>query len=94
MCRFPEAKRFMAERYDSAEPMNLGAGFEISMKDLAEKISSIIEYKGNVYWDISKPNGQPRRSLDVSRATDCIGFSAETGIDLGLAATIHWYDSK
>jgi len=80
-----------AERYDSPDPVNLGAGFEISMRDLAEKIMRATGFRGEVRWDASRPNGQPRRMLDVSRAKERFGFSATTSLDEGLAQTIAWY---
>ena len=79
------------EHYDSPEPVNLGAGFEISIRDLAEKIRALVGYTGQIRWDATKPNGQPRRSLDVSRAENAFGFKATTGFDEGLARTIAWY---
>jgi GDP-L-fucose synthase len=79
------------ERYDDGEPVNLGAGFEISMKDLAEKIAAATGYQGALQWDTSRPNGQPRRMLDVSRARERFGFEARTSLDEGLARTIEWY---
>lgn len=83
-----------AEHYDSAEPMNLGAGFEISMRELAEKIAALVGYRGGLEWDTSRPNGQPRRMLDVSRARDRIGFSARVSFDEGLAETIAWFEAN
>lgn len=80
-----------AERYESSVPVNLGAGFEISMKDLAENIAQKVGFKGHVKWDITRPNGQPRRSLDTSRARESFGFSATTQLDDGLTKTINWY---
>lgn len=80
-----------AEYYDGGEPVNLGAGFEISMRDLANKIKTAVGYDGEIEWDSSKPNGQPRRMLDVSRAKECFGFSAQTSFDDGLKKTIAWY---
>jgi GDP-L-fucose synthase len=79
------------ERYNDADPVNLGAGFEISMKDLAEKIRHAVGFEGRVVWDPSQPNGQPRRMLDVSRARERLGFVARTSFDDGLARTIAWY---
>src|SRR5262249_4536382 len=67
-----------AERYDSPDPVNLGAGFEISMRDLADKIMRAAGFRGEVRWDTSRPNGQPRRMLDVSRARERFGFTAST----------------
>ncbi len=83
-----------AERYDDPEPMNLGAGFEISMKDLALKIAALVGYEGKLVWDTSRPNGQPRRMLDVSRARERIGFSAQVSFDEGLAKTIAWFQAN
>jgi GDP-L-fucose synthase len=80
-----------AERYDDPEPVNLGAGFEISMRDLAGKIAQATGYAGALRWDASRPNGQPRRMLDVSRARERFGFVATTSLDAGLAETIAWY---
>ena len=80
-----------AERYDDPDPVNLGAGFEISMRDLAASIAAKIGYQGEVVWDASRPNGQPRRRLDVSRALERFGFSAKVGFDEGLDKTIAWY---
>jgi GDP-L-fucose synthase len=80
-----------AERYDEAEPVNLGAGFEISMRELAEKIARATGYQGGLRWDASQPNGQPRRMLDVSRARERFGFVAITSLDEGLARTVAWY---
>jgi GDP-L-fucose synthase len=80
-----------AEYYNSPEPMNLGTGTEISMKDLAEQIKNIVGYTGEISWDKPRPNGQPRRMLDISRAKECIGFSATTTFDIGLKETIDWY---
>lgn len=80
-----------AERYDEPDPVNLGVGFEISMKNLALKIKIAVGYEGDIVWDTSRPNGQPRRMLDVSRATEKFGFTARTSFDEGLAKTIAWY---
>jgi GDP-L-fucose synthase len=80
-----------SERYDDPEPVNLGAGFEISMRELAEKIAKLMEYRGKLDWDTSKPNGQPRRMLDTSRAKQRFGFEAQMGFDEGLTHTIEWY---
>jgi GDP-L-fucose synthase len=80
-----------ADRYDDPEPVNLGAGFEISMRDLATKIAALVGYDGKLAWDTSKPNGQPRRSLDVTRAKERFGFEAKVGFDEGLARTLAWY---
>ena len=80
-----------AERYDEEAPVNLGAGFEISIKDLATKIQKTVGYTGRLRWDTSRPNGQPRRTVDVSRAKERFGFEATTSLDDGLANTIAWY---
>ncbi len=81
------------EKYNKSDPVNIGAGFEISIKDLVEKIKSLVGYKGKVIWDTTKPNGQPRRMLDVSRAKDEFGYTAKTDFDAGLRQTIKWYQS-
>ena len=82
------------EQYNQSDPVNIGAGFEISIKDLAEKIKKIVGYTGQIVWDKSKPDGQPRRMLDVSRATKEFGFTAKTDFDKGLKETIAWYTQK
>ena len=80
-----------AERYDKPEPVNIGAGFEISIKDLVAKIVHLTGFNGEAIWDTSKPDGQPRRCLDTSRARTEFGFTAKTGLDAGLKRTIAWY---
>jgi len=80
-----------AERYDGNEPVNLGSGHEISIKDLAEMIARLTGYEGSFHWNIDKPNGQPRRLLDVSRAEEFFGFRARTDFEEGLRKTIAWY---
>jgi GDP-L-fucose synthase len=80
-----------AERYDGEEPVNLGAGFEISIKDLVELVARLTDFKGTIVWDAEKPDGQPRRSLDVSRAEKYFGFRARTPFEKGLRETIRWY---
>lgn len=82
-----------AERYDKSDPVNLGAGFEISIRDLAEKIAALTGFSGELVWDTSQPDGQPRRCLDVSRAEREFGFRARIGFDEGLRETIDWYRS-
>lgn len=79
--------------YNGAEAVNIGAGMEISIKDLAKKIADITGYRGEIVWNSDKPDGQPRRSLDVSRAREKFGFVAQTDFDLGLRTTIQWYQS-
>lgn len=80
-----------AERYNEPDPVNLGAGFEISMAELAGLIARKVGYAGTIRWDTSRPNGQPRRMLDVSRARERFGFVAQTSFDQGLDETIGWY---
>jgi GDP-L-fucose synthase len=80
-----------AEAYNGADPVNLGSGNEISIKDLAELIGRLTGFTGRFVWDTSKPNGQPRRGLDVSRAEKYFGFRAQTGFEDGLRRTIEWY---
>ncbi len=80
-----------SERYNGAEPVNLGSGNEISIKDLAELIARLTGFAGKLTWDTSKPNGQPRRGLDVSRAETLFGFRAGTSFEEGLHRTIDWY---
>lgn len=79
------------ERYDSSDPVNLGSGMEITIKELAGKIADIMEYRGEIRWDDSKPDGQPRRCLDVSNAKREFGFEAKTGFEEGLKKTVEWY---
>jgi GDP-L-fucose synthase len=83
-----------AAAYDSPEPMNLGSGVEISIRDLAGLIAELLEYTGEIVWDTSKPNGQPRRQVDVTRARETIGFEAATGFREGLAQVIVWYRTQ
>jgi GDP-L-fucose synthase len=80
-----------ADRYDRPEPVNLGTSEEISIRDLAELIAELTGFEGEVVWDTSMPNGQPRRRLDVSRAKELFGFEAQTRLRDGLARTIEWY---
>jgi GDP-L-fucose synthase len=80
-----------AEHYNGAEPVNLGSGMEISIRDLATLIAELIGFKGEFRYDTSKPNGQPRRQLDVSRAREAFGFSAQTSFRDGLRETVTWY---
>ena len=80
-----------AERYDGAEPVNLGSGQEISIHDLAEVVAEVVGFEGEIEWDTSKPNGQPRRCLDVSRARELFGFEARTPLRAGLERTVEWY---
>jgi GDP-L-fucose synthase len=80
-----------AERYNGSEPVNLGSGREISIKALAGLIARLTGFEGELVWDTSKPNGQPRRGLDVSRAEESFGFRAQTPFEEGLRRTIDWY---
>ena len=80
-----------AERYNKSDPVNLGAGFEISIKDLAELIVKLTGFKGRIEWDATKPDGQPRRCLDTARAEAEFGFRARIGFEEGLRQTIDWY---
>ena len=82
------------ERYDDVEPMNLGSGMEISIRELVEKIAALTGFEGGIQWDTSQPNGQPRRCLDTSRARKYLGFEATTGFDEGLRKTIEWYERR
>ena len=86
-----EAIVLATQHYDKAAPVNIGAGFEITIRELVEKIWRIMDLKGNVRWDTTKPDGQPRRCLDVSRAEKEFGFKAKTDFDEGLEKTISWY---
>lgn len=81
------------ERYDGPEPVNIGAGFEISIKDLVELIARLTNFKGRIEWDTSKPDGQPRRCLDTRRAEELFGFKAKTPFEEGLRKTIAWYEA-
>jgi GDP-L-fucose synthase len=80
-----------AERYDGPEPVNLGSGKEISIRELAELVAELTGFDGEIRWDTSMPNGQPRRSLDASRAKELFGFVARTPLREGLERTIAWY---
>jgi GDP-L-fucose synthase len=80
-----------ARHYDEAEPVNLGTGEEISIRDLAELIAELTGFSGEIHWDTSMPNGQPRRKLDTSRAEELFGFRAHTSFREGLERTIAWY---
>jgi len=82
-----------AQRYDGAEPVNLGTGEEIAIRDLAEHVGELTGFDGDIVWDTSKPNGQPRRRLDVSRAEELFGFRARTTFRDGLERTIAWFRS-
>jgi GDP-L-fucose synthase len=81
-----------AERYDSSEPVNLGSSYEISIKELTETVARLTGFEGRIVWDSSKPNGQPRRKLDTSRAKERFGFLSQTSFEDGLRRTIAWYE--
>ena len=80
-----------AERYESSAPMNLGSGEEVSMRVLAERIRTLVGFEGQIQWDVRRPNGQPRRRLDTSRARASLGFVSEVGLDEGLRRTHAWW---
>jgi GDP-L-fucose synthase len=79
------------QRYDGADPVNIGTGSEVTIKELVEKIAALTGFRGEIRWDPSKPDGQPRRQLDTSKAREYFGFEARTPLDEGLKATIDWY---
>jgi GDP-L-fucose synthase len=81
-----------AERYDSSEPVNLGSSYEISIRELTELVAQLTGFGGRIVWDSSKPNGQPRRKLDTSRAKERFGFASRTSFEDGLRRTIAWYE--
>jgi GDP-L-fucose synthase len=89
-----EAFELAAQRYDGAEPVNVGAGKEISIRELAELIAEITGFAGEIRWDETMPNGQPRRSLDASRARELFGFEATTSLREGLERTVTWYRAQ
>jgi len=82
------------EKYNKPEPINLGAGFEISIKDLVELIAKLTGFKGKIVWDIAKPDGQPRRRLDITRAEKEFSFKAKVTLEEGLKKTIEWYKNE
>jgi GDP-L-fucose synthase len=86
-----EGIRLATERYDGAEPVNLGSGSEISIKDLALMIMDEVGFRGEITWDRTKPNGQPRRCLDVTRAQREFGFRTQVGLREGIAKTVAWF---
>jgi GDP-L-fucose synthase len=86
-----EALQLAAERYDGAAPVNIGTGVETSIREVAETIADLVGFQGEIGWDTSMPNGQPRRSLDASRAKELFGFEARTTLRDGLERTIAWY---
>jgi GDP-L-fucose synthase len=82
------------EKYESAEPMNLGNGREVTIRQLTELVAKIASFEGRIVWDASKPDGQPRRCLDVSRAAETIGFRAKTSLEDGLRQTVEWFEKN
>jgi GDP-L-fucose synthase len=88
------AFRLSLERYEGAEPINLGSGEEISIKDLAALVAQTTGYRGEIHWDRSKPNGQPRRCLDTRRAARTLQFRASVGLRDGIINTADWFDMK
>jgi len=86
-----QALLLAAERYDSSDPVNIGSGVEISIRELASLVAAAAGYAGRIVWDASRPNGQPRRRLDVSRARERFGFTATTPLSEGIGRTIEWY---
>jgi GDP-L-fucose synthase len=86
-----EAILLATEKYNDSEPVNLGSGYEISIKDLVNLIAKLTGFTGQMKWDTSKPNGQPRRALDTKRALDYFGFHAQMPFEEGLKKTIDWY---
>lgn len=82
------------EKYESPEPMNLGSGREITIKDLTEMVAKLSGFKGRIEWDATKPDGQPRRCLDVSRAKEHLGWTAGTKLEDGIRETIAWYEQN
>ena len=86
-----EAIVLAGERFEKSDPVNIGAGFEISIKSLVELIARLCKFDGKIIWDSTKPNGQPRRMLDTSRAEKEFGFKAKTSFEVGLHRTIEWY---
>jgi GDP-L-fucose synthase len=83
-----------AERYNGAQPVNLGTGEEVAIRDLANLVAAEANFGGKIVWDTTKPNGQPRRSLDVSRARELFGFQAQTTLERGIAKTVRWFQTQ
>jgi GDP-L-fucose synthase len=82
------------EKYNGQEPVNIGNGQEITIKELSEVVARLVGFKGTIRWDASKSDGQPRRCLDVSKAKNLFGFSARVGLEQGLRETIAWYEKS
>jgi GDP-L-fucose synthase len=88
-----EARQLAAERYDGPEPVNVGTGVETPIRELVDLVAEVSGFEGEIVWDTSMPNGQPRRSLDASRARELFGFEARTPLREGLERTVAWYRS-
>ena len=86
-----EALQLASELYDGGDPVNLGTGVETSIRELAESIADVTGFEGEIVWDTSMPNGQPRRQLDATRAREHFGFVARTSLRTGLEQTVAWY---
>jgi GDP-L-fucose synthase len=86
-----EAIALALERYDGAEPVNVGTGEEMSIRELAELVADVTGFRGEIVWDTSKPNGYPRRRLETSRAEQLFGFRARTPLREGVERTVAWY---
>ncbi|MFH1246485.1 MAG: NAD-dependent epimerase/dehydratase family protein [Candidatus Liptonbacteria bacterium] len=89
-----EAIVLAVEKYDSPDPVNIGSGAETSIKELAELVKKITGYEGEIIWDVSKPDGEPRRVLDVRKAEESFGFKAQVPLEIGLEKTVHWYQEN
>jgi GDP-L-fucose synthase len=83
-----------AEKYNGDLPVNLGSGYEISIKDLTEMVVKLTGFNGEIVWQTDKPNGQPRRGLDVSRAKELFGWSAQVSFEEGMKRTIEWFKAN
>ncbi len=83
-----------SEKYDGADPVNIGVGAEITIKDLVQLIARLSRFTGELRWDATKPDGQPRRALDISRARELFGFMSSTSFEDGLRRTIEWYEAN
>ena len=88
-----EAIVLATEKYNKSDPVNIGSAFEISIKELAELIKSLTEFRGKIVWDTTKPDGQPKRKLDVSKAKREFNFISKTSFETGLKKTVEWYQT-
>jgi GDP-L-fucose synthase len=89
-----EAIILATERYNKSDPVNIGAGFEISIKDLVALLVELMDFEGQLFWNTSKPDGQPRRCLDTTKAERELGFKARVSFEEGLKSTIEWYKKE